>query len=128
VLFTEKEILKNPPQPVFERTLALRLAILLLVWAAEILVALYAGIGYTILIGYLVFTVFLLVPAREKWLDSRFGKLVYGKISNPQIDKFLREMAHSRSYKVTAAVTITVLLALSIYMITSFNFRLIELF
>jgi uncharacterized membrane protein YbaN (DUF454 family) len=101
---------------------------LLAVWAAEALVALYSGIGYTILIGYIVFTVFLMVPIREKWLDSEFGRLVYGKISRPYIEKFLRDMSRSRSYKITALVTILVLLAVSIYMIVAFNYRLIELF
>jgi len=93
-----------------------------------VLVALYIGTGYTILIGYFVFAVFLLVPAREKWLDSSFGRLVYGKISRPEIERFLREMSHSRSYKVTAAITILVLLAVSVYIIVAFNYRIIQVF
>jgi uncharacterized membrane protein YbaN (DUF454 family) len=121
-------ISENQTGRIFDRALVWRLVVLLLVWATEALVALYVGIGYTILIGYMVFAVFLLVPAREKWLDSRFGKVVYGRISSPHIDKFLREMGRSRSYKVTAAVTIAVLLAISIYMIVAYNVRLIDLF
>ena len=116
------------PQKAFDKYLVWRLIALLAVWTAEALVALYAGIGYTILIGYIVFTVFLMVPVREKWLDSEFGRLVYGKISRPYIEKFLRDMSRSRSYKITALVTILVLLAVSIYMIVAFNYRLIELF
>ena len=124
-LISEKNI---QPQDAFDKYLVWRLIGLLAVWTAEVLVALYAGIGYTILIGYIVFTVFLMVPVREKWLDSGFGRLVYGKISRPYIEKFLRDMSRSRSYKITALVTILVLLAVSIYMIVAFNYRLIELF
>ena len=121
-------ISENQPGRMSDATHVLRLTALVLIWAAEVLTALYAGIGYTILIGYTVFAVFLIVLIREKWFDSRFGRFVYGKISRPEIEKFLRELSRSRSYKVTAAVTIVVLLAVTIIMLTSLNFRLIELF
>jgi hypothetical protein len=104
-----------------------RLTVLTTVWLAEILLALYAGIGYTVLLGYLVLLVFLAVPLRTQWLDSTAGRVVFGRVNKPEVDRFLHEMSGSKSYRVTVAVTAVVLLAVSVLIIVSYNYTIIEL-
>ena len=105
-----------------------RFAVIIIIWVIEALLAVYAGIGYTILLGYLVLLTYLAIPMNSLWLDSKVGKLVYGEITRPEFERFLREMSHSRSYKITVVITALALLAVSIFMITMYNYKLITLF
>ncbi|MDP2918654.1 MAG: hypothetical protein Q8O43_00310 [Dehalococcoidia bacterium] len=104
-----------------------RILSIVLIWLVEALLAFYAGIGYTILLGYLIFLVLLMVPLKTEWLDSKIGRMILGNITRPDIELFLRAMSKSTSYKVTFTVTTVVLLVAAVVIIVNFNYRLIEL-
>ena len=96
--------------------------------AVEISLALYAGIGFTILLGYLVIIIILVIPLKARWATSNPVKAVLGRLYTLNMEFILRGLSKSRSYKVTAAITSVILLAVAIFMIAEFNFRLIEIF
>ena len=94
--------------------------------AVEISLALYAGIGYTILLGYLLIAIVLVIPLKPKWANSDLVKAFLGRLYTLDTDMLLRGLSKSRSYKVTVVVTCVVLIAISILAIIALNFRLIE--
>lgn len=99
------------------------------VWlAVEISLALYAGIGFTILLGYLVIIIILVIPLKARWANSNLVKAVLGRLYTLNMELILRGLSKSQSYRVTVAVTAVILLAVAIFMIAVFNFRLIEIF
>jgi hypothetical protein len=98
------------------------------VWlAVEILLALYVGIGFTILLGYLAAITVLVIPLKPKWASSSLVKTVLGRLYTPDTELLLRGLSKSRSYRVTVAVTSVILLAVAMLMIVAFNLRLVEL-
>jgi len=99
------------------------------VWlAVEVSLALYVGIGFTILLGYLVIIIILVIPLKARWATSNPVKAVLGRLYTLNMELILRGLSKSRSYKVTVAVTSVILLAVSIFALIALNFRLIELF
>ena len=101
--------------------------IFVVVWlTVEISLAFYVGIGYTILLGYLLIAIVLVILLKPKWATSDLVKAFLGGLYTPDTDMILRGLSKSRSYKVTVVVTSGVLIAISILAIIALNFRLIE--
>ncbi len=99
------------------------------VWlAVEVSLALYVGIGFTILLGYLVIIIILVIPLKARWANSNLVKAVLGRLYTLNMELILRGLSKSQSYKVTVAVTAVILLAVALFMIAVFNFRLTEIF
>jgi hypothetical protein len=99
-----------------------------LTWlVVEVSLALYVGMGYTILVGYLFVVMVLMIPLNTKWVNSDLVKTFLGNVYTPNFELMLRGLRKSRSYKVTVAITSAVLLGIAIFMLVACNIKLIEL-
>lgn len=105
-----------------------RLAFIIVYLTIQVLLVLYAGIGWAVLLGYAFLSMVLIIPIRSRWLDSRFGRLVFGEITRPELEYFIRSLTASRSYRVTVIVTVAALAGLCVWALLAFNYRLAELF
>jgi hypothetical protein len=93
----------------------------------EISLAFYAGMGYTVLVGYSFVVMVLTIPLNIKWVNSELVKTFLGKLYTPDFELMLRGLKRSRSYKVTVVITSAVLLGIAMFMLIKCNVRLIEL-
>ena len=98
-----------------------------LVWlAVEVYLALYVGIGYSFLLGYLFIVVLLVIPLKRNWVNSRLVKVVLDRMYTPDLELLLRGLSKSVSYRVSITVTLIILLVMAIIMLVVLNFKLIE--
>ncbi len=98
-----------------------------LVWlAVEVSLALYVGIGYCFLLGYLFIVVILVIPLKYNWVNSRFVKAFLGRRYTPDMELLLYGLSKSVSYRVSITVTLSILFVMAIIMLVVFNFKLIE--
>ncbi len=90
--------------------------------------AIYVGIGYTILLGYLFIITILVIPLRFEWVNSNLVKGFLGRLYNNNTELIFRGLSKSRGYKVCVVITSVILIAVSIFFVIALNFKLIEVF
>lgn len=101
---------------------------LFVTWIIQILVMLYAGIGYLPLVASLILVALIIIPMRSKWANSKWAELVLGKSYITNLAPYYQKQKYSKLFWLNFIVINTFLLAGAILIILKFNFRVIDLF